>query len=440
MNSLSLQQSQSPLLKKLARAIQQLPRKGQLDAPDYHEKEPAFNMSGSRMISPGVIRCDCGEVLKPVEGEPATCDQCDRQYDATGELLPEGRQAQAEISSNQYAQAQDAARESSGDFQRFVDVLAQKADIRYQNLQPAAQKQLARCFSDANPHQSGTAGMENYQRTAQKQYPARFKGHMIRVKSDGGGGHKASVYRENELKHVTKRHADPENAAHAAKTWVEDNSPARDPKPAKKRKAQVGLLQNPNDSSVVNADSELESIRQQAQVIQQKVNDVMALAQSYSDALANKAGAPDSGGMMGLQQEAGRLQTELETKLRDMPGNFIRFSDNVTFCKVQTVRLNAPAWDTMLSVARERGQGVMKRVVGILDKLSVLFQKLTVAVKIEEVPSGELTPKKVDKVVKKNKDSLGKIEQYQQEQKNVAPRAQKYFLDTGTGKMGVPGT
>lgn len=290
---------------------------------------------------------------------------------------------------------------------------------------------------------------------------------MIRVVSDKGGGHKAHAYKGQELRFTSKRHADPVNAVGSAKQWIDDNAPVTESKhwPASgirgdmshlfkerpnsgrdavaanrkvwvERKGQ-SQLQNPDDTTIVSADYELEVLRQQAANIQKKVADVTAKAQAFVDALANKEGGQE-GGMMGLQMEAARLQTELNQKLLELPQNFIRFADGVTMAKKQNARLADPAWGSMVEAVQTRGRGVMKRVAQVLDRLSILFQKLTANVTIQEFGPGELDEKKMKKLVTKNKENTDKITKYVDDQKAVAPSAQKYLLDSAQGRVQLP--
>jgi hypothetical protein len=291
-------------------------------------------------------------------------------------------------------------------------------------------------------------------REAQVKFPLRYHGHTIRIKGDQGGGHKALVYRGDELKYTSKRHADPHGASHEAKTWVSDNSPAKDSttdrlsdldKTGKmpwqeKKKGQISELQNPSDPSVVQADPEMEDLRAQAKKLQATVIDLQTKVQSYADALANKSGSPNNQGMMGLQSEVMRLQKELNSKLMETPANFVRFADQCTYAKIQMAKMNDPAWSAMISESRTRGKGVMKRVSQILDRISILFQKLTTNVQLKEYPPGALDAKEQSKILKKNVDNSGKIKQFTQDQTDVANRSQRYFLDAATGRTGVPGT
>ena len=309
--------------------------------------------------------------------------------------------------------------------------------------------------------------------SAQAKFPLRYRGHMIRVKSDPAGGHKAAVYHKNELKHVTKRHGDPEHAAHAAKVFVDDNTPPREEKEregegkknnpfaictesvgrsdkkkynrcvndikSEHREAQQAFLQNPTDPTIAQADPELEALRAQAQELQAKITDIQSKAEAYINALADKQGA-NGQGMMGLQGEAARIQKEMTDALLKIESNFVRFSDQTTYAKMQTARLADPAWSQLINEARTRGRGVMKRVSQILDRVSILFQKLTTNVAIKEYPPGSFTEKEQSKILKNNDKNINKINQFQQDQLDVGNRAQKYFLDSATGRIGVPGT
>jgi hypothetical protein len=85
----------------------------------------------------------------------------------------------------------------------------------------------------------------------------------------------------------------------------------------------------------------------------------------------------------------------------------------------------------------------MKRVATILDRVSILFQKMTADVKIKEYPVGTFTDKEQAKLLKKNLEQKNRIDQYTQDQGDAATRSQKYFLDAAgnaNGKIGVPGS
>lgn len=432
--------------------------------------------------------------------------------------------------------------DSSQEFDRIVRELIKPLEARIE-------REYARRH-DPNPIQVGTSGSYGFGkpdegREAQRSYPKKYRGHMVRVTADEGGGHKASVYRASDLRHTTKRHGDPDGAFTSAKVWIDDNMPVRETKeeaPRKKRKAQfgagpggrslaydeqptdkfdpkkgfewvmanipgagsirsrlakctvmndffrelrrlpnsdelkikahrafidhccvpikkaqIGILPNPSDKSIGTADPELEQIRTAAAELQRKIADVSAKAQQYMDALANKAAAeisPDTqklmgpgtlpsegssgGGLMALQQEAGRLQSELETRLINLPQNFIRFADGITYAKQQKAKLNDPAWGKMIEAAKERGKGAMKRVVTILDRISLLFAKLTTSVALKPYAPGELDAKTIDKLTKKNVENGAKIDQYQLDQQDIAPTAQRYFLDEAQGRIQKP--
>jgi hypothetical protein len=311
-------------------------------------------------------------------------------------------------------------------------------------------------------------------REAQAKFPLKYRGHIIKVKGDQGGGHTAHVYRGDELKYTSKRHADPRGAVGMAKGWVDDESPAKDPREKDRegkgkknnpfaictesvgrsdkkkynrcvddiktehREGQQAFLQNPTDPTITQADPEMEALRTQAQELQAKIADIQAKAQAYTDALADKEGS-NGQGMVGLQGEAARIQKELSDKILQLPENFVRFIDQTTYAKVQQARLNDPAWSQVINEAKVRGRGVMKRVTQILDRVSVLFQKLTTNVAIKEYPPGSFNEKERGKILKNNEKNTSKINQFEQDQLDVGNRAQKYFLDVAPGRMGVPG-
>ena len=201
------------------------------------------------------------------------------------------------------------------------------------------------------------------------------------------------------------------------------------------RKAQ-SILSNPEDTTVGEADPELEALRQQFKAVQEKINIINTQVAAYTEEMAKKQ---EFAGMSEIQMEVTRLQTELNDKLKAFPANFIKFSDQVTFAKIQSARLNDAAWKQIIDQAKTRGKGVMRRVSLILDRVALLFKKMTADVTLKEFGPGELTPKKMQDTVKKNKENLEKIDQYQQTQQDIAPGMQKYFLDQAAGGIGTPG-
>lgn len=283
----------------------------------------------------------------------------------------------------------------------------------------------------------------NLYRTAQKEFPLKYRGHMITLHSDNGGGHKAHVHRGNELKFITKRHADPHGAISSAKVWVEDNLPAKDPKPMKKKKAQSFLSDNENSGKMVNAPQELEDLRSQATQLNQKLVDIQTQVASFADALANKLAAEqklDPQGMMGVQAEVSRLQGELQKKIKDLPETFIKFSDQTVYAKTLYKKLNDPAWSKMIEAAQTRGRGVMKRVAQVLDNISILFQKMTSDIKIKEYGPGEFDEKERKKIIKKNDQNQREVDEFNAKSLEQQPKSQKYFTDVATGRTGIPGT
>jgi len=209
------------------------------------------------------------------------------------------------------------------------------------------------------------------------------------------------------------------------------------------------ILSKPDNNKIVNADPDLEALRAEFNAMQTKIAEVQAQGQTYMDALAQKAAAANGmspedaeGGLATLETEASRMQEELNEKLKAIPATFVKFKDQVTFAKVQTARLNDAAWKQIIDQARVRGRGVMKRVVTVLDQVSILFKKMTADIEMQEFGPGELTPEKMTKLVDKNKTNVDKINQYTQTQQDVATksRMQKYFLDNAQGKIQKPGT
>ena len=202
-----------------------------------------------------------------------------------------------------------------------------------------------------------------------------------------------------------------------------------------KRRAQ-SILAKPEDTTIGEAGADLESLRAQAMALQTKINEINAQVMAYTEELAK---SNQYGSMMEIQTEAQRLQGELTEKLKAFPANFIKFSDQVIYAKQQATRMNDAAWKQIIDQAKTRGKGVMRRVSLILDRVSLLFKKLTHDVTLKEFQPGELTPKKMQDIVKKNQEQVGKIDQYQQSQQDIAPGMQKYFLDQASGGLGTPG-
>jgi len=213
-----------------------------------------------------------------------------------------------------------------------------------------------------------------------------------------------------------------------------------------KHSAQT-ILKNPADTTTVQAGPELEQLRTQFEEMQAKVAEVTAQGQVYMDALAQKAAAakgmnPEqaAAGLAALQAEAIRLQNDLDEKLKAIPQNFIQFTNGLTVAKVQYVKLSDAAWTKIFDAIRERGQGIMVRMVAVLDRIKLLYQKMTHDVKLQEFAPGELDPKTKQKLVDKNADNIKRIDQYQQSQKDLAtqPKLQKYLLQSGTGRLQQP--
>lgn len=210
----------------------------------------------------------------------------------------------------------------------------------------------------------------------------------------------------------------------------------------KKKVAQSNILPKPEDSSITNADSDTEMIRQDALNIQSKVNALEAQVKSYQDALASKTAQElgiDAKTYAELQNFLAITQNTLNTKIKNLEGNFIKFADGITYAKVQGARLNDASWKDMIDSARTNGRGVMKRVTSILDKISILFKKMTANVSLKEYAPGELTPKEISKVTDNNTKNVNKINKYQEDIKKQAPNAQKYFLNSAEGLIQPPG-
>lgn len=208
-----------------------------------------------------------------------------------------------------------------------------------------------------------------------------------------------------------------------------------------KRTAQT-ILTNPSDSSIVNADSDMEILRRNAADLQWEINKILGQVQAYQDGLAAKKAAElglDQKSFIELQAKASSFQQELESKLKSLPQNFIRFSDGVLMAKKQNARLNDASWKDMIEAAKERGKGVMRRVVLILDRIALLFKKMTSSISITELSPDKATAKDLDKITKSNVANVGKIDKYQQDQKDIGPTAQRYFLDNAEGQIQQPG-
>ena len=208
-----------------------------------------------------------------------------------------------------------------------------------------------------------------------------------------------------------------------------------------KKVAQAGLLANPESTDVATADADMEVLRAQAQSVDARVKDIQGKIQAFQDALASKEAVGlgmSVSSMAELQTKLSQMNSELETKIKNVPANFIRFADNVTYAKIQAVRLNDASWKEMIDTAKERGKGVMKRVVTILDRISILFKKLTVDVKLKEYAPGELTAKEMEKITKKNVKDLGRVKDYQESIEKQGPGVSKYFLESATGGVQRP--
>lgn len=160
--------------------------------------------------------------------------------------------------------------------------------------------------------------------------------------------------------------------------------------------------------------------------------------QSYADALSQKGAAElglEASGLADLQGQLGSIQGSFEDKLKNVSANFIRFSDEVTYAKIQAARLNDASWKDMVEAARTRGRGVMARVASILDRVSIIFKKLTADVKLKEYAPGELTEKEIKKITKKNVENAEKAKEFQKKQKEVGPLSQKYFNEAAEGGL-----
>ena len=294
------------------------------------------------------------------------------------------RKAQTDqhLSSIDYQKAFGLAKACT-DFQCFVDACAKQEseggiNVRFQNVNPNLQKQMKDLFADAQ-------GQRRAIRNAQTELRKHLEG--------------------------------------------------------AKRIAQ-SILTNPSDSSIVNADSDMEILRRNAADLQWEINKILGQVQAYQDGLAAKKAAElglDQKSFIELQTKASSFQQELESKLKSLPQNFIRFSDGVLMAKKQNARLNDASWKDMIEAAKERGKGVMRRVVLILDRIALLFKKMTSSISITELSPDKATAKDLDKITKSNVANVGKIDKYQQDQKDIGPTAQRYFLDNAEGQIQQPG-
>ena len=288
-----------------------------------------------------------------------------------------------------------------------------------------------------------------------------YNGYTILLEKDHDGSWYASVLGEPDFGRVTGVTGDQEEAIQEiqdaidaqAETkeydksvsdfWPEDELVEASKKSLKKKVvSQTGILSNPEDNSVNQADPDTEMLRQEVLSMESKVSALRSQIQSYQDALASKTAQElgiDANSYAGLEAFLAQTKTTLDTKIKNLEGNFIRFADNVIYAKVQGARLNDASWKDMIDSARTNGRGVMKRVTSILDKISILFKKMTANVSLKEYAPGTLTPKEQDKLTKKNVENVGKINKYQEDVKKEAPGVSKYFLDNAEGMIQTPG-
>ena len=401
----------------------------------------------------GTCKADGGEGnCTRCEKDPCVCRIAGKM--SWSDSFKRNAQTDQHLSSIDYQKAFGLAK-ACIDFQCFVDACAKQEseggiNVRFQNVNPNLQKQMKDLFADAQGQRRAIRKAQTDQHLSSIDYQKAFGlakactdfqcfvDACAKQESEGGINVRFQNVNPNLQKQMKDLFADAQGQRRAIRNAQTE---LRKHLEGAKRIAQ-SILTNPSDSSIVNADSDMEILRRNAADLQWEINKILGQVQAYQDGLAAKKAAElglDQKSFIELQAKASSFQQELESKLKSFPQNFIRFSDGVLMAKKQNARLNDASWKDMIEAAKERGKGVMRRVVLILDRIALLFKKMTSSISITELSPDKATAKDLDKITKSNVANVGKIDKYQQDQKDIGPTAQRYFLDNAEGQIQQPG-
>jgi hypothetical protein len=199
------------------------------------------------------------------------------------------------------------------------------------------------------------------------------------------------------------------------------------------------ILDNPSDTAVSNAPDDLNALKEQSDqltnIIAQIGPEIQRVISALEAKKLQKAGLEDSS-LASVQAKVQELQSLIQSKLVELPGNFYKFKNGALLAKVQYARPNAPHFGAVIDQMVTRGKGIIKRVGEILQFLTPLFRSMSTKINVSEI-----SEKDIPKVTKKNVQNVDKIVDFDKSVQEAQswPRTTKYFKQLSdqedTGKL-----